>query len=106
MAYAGVEAVSKLSTAANGIELTHPCARNEFQGCEACRLSKAHTIISRSGDNEIPSTKPCFRICYDLMPMAIGYNGHQWVSHFICDYCGFHWVYTYRYKHEAIKYVQ
>ena len=106
MAHAGVEAVSKLPNAANGIELTHPCARNEFRGCEACRLSKAHAIISRSGDNEIPSTKPCFRICYDLMPMATGYNGHQWVSYFICDHCGFHWVYTHRYKHEAIKYVQ
>ena len=106
MAHAGAEAISKLPSAANGIKLTHQCAPNEFRSCEACRLSKAHAIISRSSDHEIPSTKPCYRICYDLIPMAPAYNSDQWISHFICDYSGFHWVYTHRSKYEAIKYVQ
>ena len=92
MAHAGPQAIARLPSTANGIKLTKPCTPDEFRSCEACRVSKAHSIISRSSDHEIPSDKPLHQICFDLIPMTSAFNSHQWVSHFICDEYGFHWV--------------
>ena len=70
MAHAGATAISTLPSVAEGIKLTQPCAPYEFRSCEACRLSKAHCIISKSSDQEIPSEKPCLLLGYALIPMA------------------------------------
>ena len=105
MGHAAADAISKLPTAAEGLKLTSPCAQDAFKTCETCRLSKAHLIISRRSDNEVPSTRPLHRVAYDLIPMEQGYNGHAWISHFVCQNTYFHWLWTHRNKHEATNIV-
>ena len=43
------------------------------------------------------------RVAYDLIPMEQAFNGHAWISHFVCDYTGYHWEWIHRFKHEATK---
>ena len=35
--------------------------------------------------------------------MEQGFNNHCWISHFVCDYTGYHWEWTHRHKHEATR---
>ena len=67
MGHAGAEAIAKLPSAVTSLKLSSPCAKDEFRSCEACQLSKAHRIIVRSSDSEVPSTSPLQRIAYDLI---------------------------------------
>ena len=67
---------------------------------------KSARKITRTSDHEIPSATPCFRLCYDLIQMAPGYNGYQYVSHFICDHSGLHRVWIHRFKYEILKIIE
>ena len=103
MGHAGAEAIARLPSAIDGLKLTSPCAQDEFRSCEACRLSKAHRVISRSSDSEVPATRPLQRIAYDLIYMDTAFNGHRYISHFVCMVTSYHWVWTHPLKSEAIK---
>ena len=105
MGHAAADTISKLPTAAEGLKLTSLCAQDAFKTCETCRLSKAHLIISRRSDNEVLSTRPLHRVAYDLIPIEQGYNGHTWISHFVCQNTYFYWLWTHRNKHEATNIV-
>ena len=74
--YTGAEAISKLPSAIDGLKLTTPYAQDEFRSCEVYRLSKAHQIISRSSNPEIPSIRPLQRVAYNLIPIEQGFNNH------------------------------
>ncbi len=101
LGHAGSDAIAKLPSAIDGLKLSSPFVLEEFRTCEACRLSKAHQIVSRKSDNEIPATRPLQRVAYDLIPMIEGYNGHKWISHFVCQVTHYHWVWTHCTKGQA-----
>ena len=90
MGHAGVEAITKLPSTIDGVRLSSPYAKDEFVSCEACRQSKAHRIIVRSSDSEVPTTHPLQRITYDLIQLSTAFNSDQYVSHFVCDFTGYH----------------
>ena len=92
MGHAGAEAIARLLSAIDGLKLTSPCAQDEFRSYEACRLSKAHRVISRSSDSKVPATRPLQRITYDLIYMDTTFNSHYYISHFVCMVTSYHWV--------------
>ena len=105
MGRTGANANAKLPSTIEELKLASRCTQYEFRGCEACRLSKAHQIISRNSDSEVPSARPLQRVAYDLIPMMQGFKGHCWISHFVCNSIGYHWEWTHTHKHEAVKIV-
>ena len=105
MGYAGADAISKLPTAAEGLKLTLLYAQDEFKSCETCCLSKAYQIISRRSDNEVLLIRLLYRVAYNLIPIEQGYNGHAWISHFVCQNTYFYWLWIHRNKHEATNIV-
>ena len=58
----------------------------------ASSLSEAHQIISRKSDNKIPAERPLQRVAYSLILITEGYNGHQWISHFVYQENHYHYV--------------
>jgi len=60
--------------------------------CEVCSVSKAHHIVSQQPAPR--SETPYERICFDLIQMTRGYNGDQWIAHFLCDCTRMNHVYT------------
>ena len=72
----------------------------------ACRLAKAKNIISRRPFQEHPTTKPLERVHYDLIQLDQAQNGDLWVSHFICVYTKFNWLWTHRKKSQATLFVE
>lgn len=71
--------------------------------CEVCMVSKAQQIISRSDFQEHPSTRPFQRVSFDLIPMTSGYNGHNYLSHFSCDFCDFIFNFNHKRKRECVQ---
>ena len=90
---------------------SHDRRRAPFQGALVSEDPVIKTILeraetekgpaSRKSDNEITATRPLQRVAYDLVPMREGYNGHQWISHFVCQVTHYHWIWTHRSKGQA-----
>ena len=51
----------------------------------------------------MPATRPLQRIAYDIIYIDIAFNGHRYISHFVCLVTSYHWVWTYALKSEATK---
>ncbi|OQV11381.1 GAG-pre-integrase domain-containing protein, partial [Cladophialophora immunda] len=90
MAHPGPQALARLPGAVVGIR---PFAINHAI-CEACRLSKATQLISRSSDREYPEEHPFHRVSCDLLELDEGYNGDQFAVHFQCFKTSFNCVFT------------
>jgi len=106
MGHPGPEAIAMLPENTIGAKLIAPSTRGQFEACQPCHLSKAKKIISRRQDYEHEATNPLERIYYDLIPIDKGFNGHKWLSHFVCPITKYHWVWTHFTKGQATTMVE
>jgi len=97
------EALRHLPYSAEGVQFTESLNK---EICESCKLAKSTEIVSRRTTHEIPAKGPFERISWDLIPMEIGYNGDQYVSHFKCTYTGFNHVYTQSNKKVTLQVIE
>lgn len=103
LAHVNSDAIQRLPGAAEGVEITDKNAVPKTNKCEACALSKAHRIVSRSSAKAETSDKPFYRISFDLMQLNPALNKDQWVSHVACTETDFQMVYTHRKKSEVTE---
>lgn len=103
LAHASNEAVQHLQQAAEGVEITNKDQVPPTNKCDECALSKAHRIVSRSSEKSETSSKPFYRITYDLIDMTTALNKHKWISHVACSETNFHMVYTHASKGSATE---
>lgn len=105
LAHASSEAIQHLQASTKGVTVSDVIVPKTNE-CEPCALSKAHRIISRSSDNAETSTKPFYRITYDLMQLTPALNKDEWVSHFACHATDFNMVFTHQRKSDATRIVR
>jgi hypothetical protein len=69
--------------------------------CEACRLGKAHEIVSRRA-SENRSKQPFWRVSIDLFHFPRGYNGHNNLLAVKDEYSGGIWACTMANKDDSV----
>ena len=91
MGHLNEEAVKRLPQAATGVIIDQS---KPLGVCETCRLSQAPEQISRRPSEK--STRPFQKVHFDLIQLAEGYNGDNWVLHFLDDLSKINFMYTLR----------
>lgn len=91
------EATEKLVDNVRGIKIR----AGDFKDCEACRLGKAHEIVSRRA-SENRSQQPFWRVSIDLFEYVDGFNDHQYLLVIKDEYSGGIWVFSMAKKNHSV----
>ncbi|EKG08999.1 Integrase catalytic core, partial [Macrophomina phaseolina MS6] len=102
LAHAGPEPLLHLNEATTGA-LIHPQEADQPLNphCDTCSFAKAHQIISKTTNKEEDSSRPFYRVSYDLIQFQPAYNGDRFVTHLECTACNFNLARTHRYKSDT-----
>ena len=106
LGHPGQEALTHLQGSTEGVDMKEGPAGPLTIECEACSLSKAHRVVSRRPDHEEDASKPLERVGFDLIAMPEAYNGHRWISHFVCFQTRMDFVYTHASKSSSTSIVE
>lgn len=86
----------------NDITVDHNTPAPSTIECETCSLTKATAQVSRRTDVEFEANNTPFdRSSWDMIPMGLGFNGDQWISHIECRQYGYCIVSTHARKNDC-----